>query len=145
MPKIDSAVKEAGLVSEKAADTPKAGTVNGVNSDHAQGFVSRIENLYDDLEKERSEYMLRCKDIREGIREVLDEAKEHGIGKTALKAVIKTRALERKLEELRDDLEPDQQETYDQIRHALGDLAELPLGQAALDKSGAAALDSLTH
>lgn len=49
--------------------------------------------------------------------------------------MIKTRQLENRLEHLRDDLEPDEVETYDAIRLALGDLSDLPLGKAALAKA----------
>lgn len=48
---------------------------------------------------------------------------------------MKTRQLENKLEAIRDGLQADEQETFDQIRNALGDLADLPLGQAALARA----------
>lgn len=116
---------------------------NGFDATKLKGFVSRVENLEGALNKERSAYMLACKAIREDIKLVLDEAKDAGIPKKEFKAVIKTRNLQNKLEAIRDDLEGDQQETYDQIRHALGDLADLPLGEASMAKSGA--VDSLTQ
>jgi uncharacterized protein (UPF0335 family) len=105
---------------------------NGYDPDEVKSFVSRVENLYGDLDKEKSAYMLDCKQIRGAMKEVYDEAKEAGIPKKELKAVIKARALERKAEAARDDLEAESQDTFDMIRHALGDLADLPLGQAAL-------------
>lgn len=109
--------------------------------DVAKQFVSDIERHFETLDSYRGEYMNRCRAVRDLIAQIYDRAKDAGVPKKELKAVIKTRELERKIEELRDDLE-DGAETFDQIRHALGDLADLPLGTAALDR--AASLDSLT-
>jgi hypothetical protein len=80
--------------------------------------------------------MNRARQIRDSIARVLVEAKDAGIPKKEFKLVIRTRALENKLEAIREDLEPDEAETYDAIRTALGDLGDLPLGQAALAKAG---------
>ena len=98
-------------------------------------FTHRVENLYDELASEKGEYMNRARQIRESIARVLIEAKDAGIPKKEFKTVIKARQLENRLEHLRDDLEPDEVETYDAIRLALGDLSDLPLGQAALAKA----------
>ena len=99
-------------------------------------FTHRVENLYDELASEKGEYMNRARQIRESIARVLVEAKDAGIPKKEFKTVIKARQLENRLEHLRDDLEPDEVETFDQIRHALGDLSDLPLGRSVLDKAG---------
>ena len=107
---------------------------NGLQPAIVQGFTDRIEALMSDLATEKGEYMQRCKVIRDDIAMVLTEAKDAGIPKKAFKAVIKTRELAARIDNLRDDLEPEQQETYDQIRHALGDLADLPLGRATLSR-----------
>jgi len=99
-------------------------------------FTHRVENLYDELASEKGEYMNRARVIRDSIARVLVEAKDAGIPKKEFKTVIKARQLENRLEHLRDDLEPDEVETFDQIRHALGDLGDLPLGKAALARAG---------
>jgi uncharacterized protein (UPF0335 family) len=101
-----------------------------------QGFTHQIEEKYDRLASIKGEYMQRCKTIREDIARVLVEAKDAGIPKKEFKLVIRTRALENKLEHIRDDLEPDEAETFEAIRAALGDLADLPLGAAVLDRGG---------
>jgi uncharacterized protein (UPF0335 family) len=112
---------------------------NGFRPEAAKEFVARIERLLDDLASEKGEYMRKAKTIREDIALVLDDAKAAGVPKKELKAVIKTRELEMRAAAIRDDLEGDAQETFDMIRAALGDLADLPLGQAALGQSHAAA------
>lgn len=98
-------------------------------------FTHRVENLYDELASEKGEYMNRARQIRDSIARVLVEAKNAGIPKKEFKTVIKARQLENRLDHLCDDLEPDEVETFDQIRLALGDYADLPLGQAALAKA----------
>ena len=96
-------------------------------------FVGRIENLQADLEKEKSAYMLACKALREDIKEVLDEAQQKGLPKRPLRAIVKQRALEKKVAACRDDLEDiDHLSAFDIMKSALGDLADLPLGQAAM-------------
>lgn len=116
-------------------------TQPGTNGfDAAKQFVSDIERHFKTLETYRGEYMARCKSVRELITQSYDRAKDAGIPKRELRAVIKTRELERKIESLREELE-DGAETFDAIRVALGDLADLPLGDAALKR--AQAVDSL--
>lgn len=105
---------------------------NGFDKEAVEGFVSRIENLNGDLATEKSEFMTRCKTIRGDIKDVFDEAKGAGIPKKELKRVIKRRALENKIENLREELEGDEQHNYDMLLHALGHLADTPLGGAAL-------------
>ena len=96
-------------------------------------FVGRIENLHADLEKEKSAYMLACKALREDIRAVLEEAQGKGLPKKPLKAIVKQRALEKKVAACRDDLDDiDHLSAFDIMKAALGDLADLPLGQAAM-------------
>jgi len=104
----------------------------GTNMDNATGFVDRIENLHGDLATLRAEYMNDCKALREDIKSVYGEAKDADIPVRALKAVVKTRELERKTAAVRDELDESYQNDFDAIRLKLGDLADLPLGQAAL-------------
>jgi hypothetical protein len=104
----------------------------GFNPQLVSGYVRRIEALLDDIASERSASMIACKAIRADIGEVLDEAKNAGVPRRELKAAIKARDLARKIEALRDNFEAENRETYDQIRIALGDLADTPLGLATL-------------
>jgi len=99
----------------------------------ATKFIERIENLNKQLDEIKSEHMLKCKDVRADIKQVLDEAKAEGYTKAVIKAVVKARALERKAGEAREDLDIADRDTFDVIRHALGDYADTPLGAAALD------------
>lgn len=110
---------------------PKKG--NGFDRDVLQSLVGRIEGCLADLLSERGAYMNRCRGIREGITAVYDDAKDHGVPKKELKALIRTRELERKIEQTKADLEADEAATFEQLQDALGDFGNTPLGQAALD------------
>lgn len=108
---------------------------NGYDPEAVKSFVARVENLNGDMATEKSEFMTRCKVIHGDIKVVLDEAKNAGIPKKELKAAIKRRALAAKMEDIRLELEGEQQDNYDHILLALGDLADLPLGQHAASKA----------
>ena len=122
-----------------------AGKSSSFDPTKAKDFVDRIENLNADILSEQGTYMAKVKSIKEDIGVIFDEAKTAGIPKKALRAVIKTRELQGKLEATRDDLEPEDQDSYDAVRHAIGDLAETPLGKAALARTeqGKKAVDEL--
>ena len=110
---------------------------NGFNPERIRGFVSEIEQEFDKLASEKGAFMERCKVIRSRIDDVYKSAKAVGVPKTPLKAVVKTRKLERDLKDIRDDLEDiDERDKYDLIREALGDFASSPLGQAASTPPG---------
>lgn len=102
-------------------------------------FVKRVETLHKDLATEKSEYMTNCKTIREDIKQVLSDAADAGITRKTIKTAVKVRALERKAAEAREDLDIAERDHLDNIRLSLGDLAELPLGKAALGEGDEAA------
>lgn len=108
----------------------------------AQRWVDEIERHHETLASYQGEYMARCRSVRELITGCFDAAKEAGIPRVELRAVIKERQLLAKLEAMREAMEPEQRETLDQIKHALGMIADLPLGEVALARSEA--IDSLT-
>jgi F0F1-type ATP synthase membrane subunit b/b' len=111
---------------------------NGFDPDEVKDYVARIEEIDEDIASATGKHMAHCKSLRQNIAEIYDEAKEAGVPKKLLKKNVARRKLEAKIEDLREELEEEERETYDQIRLALGDLAELPLGQAALDLDTAA-------
>lgn len=123
-------------MAERAA---KAGNSGHGDPEKLKGFVTEIEDANARLLTLRSEYMNKCKGPRSDIKAIYGAAKDAGVPRASLRAVVKARDLERRAERQRDDLgDLDLQAKYDAIRHALGDLADTPLGQAALPaaKSG---------
>lgn len=106
-------------------------TANTIDAKLAKQFTGDIERLLDEMESKKGEYMSWCKTQRELINQHYDRAKDAGIPKAALKAVIKVRELEGRIEEARENLEDDV-DLFDQIRTALGDFGDTGLGAAAL-------------
>ena len=110
---------------------------NGFDKGVVESFVERMLDRHDALATLASEHMLKCKDVRGDMKEILDEAKDAGIKKKALKGVVAKILLERKAEAIREELEGDDQDDFDKIEQALGLLKDTPLGAAALSKAPA--------
>lgn len=119
----------------KNGPSPKAAGHNGYDPEKVKHYVAAIEEQKEEIASIMGRAVNECKGPNKEIKDLLDEAKAGGIPKGALRAVIKARELERKAEKAREDLEPDDQESYDQIRHALGDLADLPLGEVVAKRA----------
>lgn len=108
---------------------------NGLG-DKGKSYVERIEALMDELDAQREAFKSAAKEYRDDIKEIVEEAKGAGISAKSLKAVIKARALSRKADAARDALGAVDRDTFDNIRLALGDLADTPLGAAATVAAG---------
>lgn len=116
---------------------------NGFDKAKTERFVKEIERHFETLATYAGEHRQRCKTVREDISSVYDLAKDAGVPKRELRAVIKERALLKQIDGLREALDDEQAETFDQIKFALGMLSDLPLGEATLARG--AAIDSLTE
>lgn len=97
----------------------------------AEGFLGRIENLLDEIEKAKSAYMNECKERRQDIRDIYAEAKDAGVNVKALRGLVKHREMAAKLEAIPDGFEEDEREAYETLVAALG-----PLGAAAAKAAG---------
>lgn len=95
---------------------PGANTLEG----KAQPYLKRVENLLTDLDSKRGAYMAECKVVREDIKEIYGEAKDHGISVKALKALVEYRVLEKKQAKLAEDFDIEEQAVYSQLVSALG-------------------------
>jgi hypothetical protein len=105
---------------------------NGFDPSIVHQFVKDIERHFETLKSYQGEYMNRCKTVRDLIARSKDAAKEAGIPKKLLTALLKERELLRKVDDIRDSFEDDEDaEVYDQLCEALGDFIETPLGKAA--------------
>lgn len=111
-------------------------------------FVAEISEHLEALLSLQMTYMADAKRERGLINDIKKRAKAEGIPTKELNAVLKTLDLERKVERIRDDMEEENQVTYDLMMDALGDYKNTPLGAAALEKAPkkgrGSALDSLT-
>ena len=114
---------------------------NRANAEEAASFVDKFEELEQEFASLRGKFMADAKAIRDKQKELLDDAKSQGIAKKVVKNVVKARELEARAKDLRDDLEDDDRELFVDIRKALGDFADLPLGAAAVDREDGDAED----
>lgn len=108
---------------------------NGYDKDTLVNYIERIENLQNEIDSERGTSMQKCKTLRADKKEVYGEAKEAGFDSKALKVLIENRGLQKKIDANIAALEADQQDAHDRMIGALGDLANLPLGQAAIARA----------
>ena len=99
-------------------------------------FLKEVEKILKNLASMKGEYMSRCGSERERIDEVYERAKDAGIPKKIMRAHVKRRELELKLEGLSDFEDAEDITKYQQLYLALED--EPPASVAdALKKSSA--------
>ncbi|MBN9039847.1 MAG: hypothetical protein J0H38_01050 [Rhizobiales bacterium] len=73
-----------------------------------------------------------------------DRASDRGISKKLLKSIVKERGLLRKIASLTEQLESDERSEREMLLDKLGEFADTPLGQAALNATdGGAVLASI--
>jgi hypothetical protein len=113
--------------------------INTPDDEDVKASVAAIEHGLADLASERGRYMSLCKKIRETMASDYEDAANKGIDKKLLKKIIRERELERKIDALVLDLEPDQTAELDMLKDKLGDFVGTPLGSAALQRAEARA------
>jgi uncharacterized protein (UPF0335 family) len=89
---------------------------NGIDASHLRAFIERIEKLE---EEKRA--------IADDIKDVYAEAKGTGFDAKILRKVVALRKMDR-------DKRAEEEAVLDCYLAALGMLADLPLGQAAMDR-----------
>lgn len=97
-------------------------------------LLKKIDGFHADLESERGSYMSRCRNIRESIQGVLDEAKAAGIPQKEMRTWIKIRQNEDRTAKLYHELEPDQQLNLQMIAEATEKVRDLPLWSHAAER-----------
>jgi uncharacterized protein (UPF0335 family) len=104
----------------------------------AKPFVRQIEEIDDDLESEKGEYMSRCRVLRDKRKDVFGAAKDDGIAVKPLKAIVKRRKLERRIDALPSEFDVDESAQYSALAEAF---AGTPFGDFAAERAdnGAAA------
>jgi hypothetical protein len=76
--------------------------------------------------------MQKCKRIRATMEDDYKSAANLGINKKLLKKIVRERELERKIEAITADLEPDERSEHAMLMEKLGEFANTPLGKAAM-------------
>ena len=120
---------------------------NGYDRQLLESLLTDIDGADEKLSSLRSEYMNKCKPVRQDIAAVFEHAKDSGVPTRAFRVLVRNRRLDRKIANNTSRLEDDDAAEYDKLINDLGDFVDLPLGQAALRRakpgSQEAALDSL--
>lgn len=93
-------------------------------------LLGKIDGFDADLMSERGSYMSKCRNIRENIKAVYDDAKAQGVPSKELRTLVKIRKHERKSVELFNELEADQQQALAMLA-ATEKVKDLPLWRAA--------------
>ena len=84
-------------------------------------------------------YVESCKPVNEAVANAYEIAsKAAGVPMKVLKATIKQRELQRKIEGIPEKFEDETRETFDMVCQALGDFGDTPLGGAAKDRAAKA-------
>lgn len=108
---------------------------NRFSTKQVRGFLDRIFAADDELAQFKSAHMLKCKEPRGEIAEVMKEAKEAGLDMDAFRVFVKNHLSDRKCERRVAELEPDSADMYDDLVRVLGDYGTTELGGAALKKA----------
>lgn len=117
------------------AATPKPGH-NGYDPVKLKGFVSEFETQQAEIDKIMAEARKKAEPFRAQQKDIKNACKkEVGVAKGTFSHIIRERKLRKKLDEIDNDLNGEEADDADRVRHALGMLADLPLGQAAVDKA----------
>lgn len=99
--------------------------------------IASFLDKFEDYEKEKAtimaEAMNKCKKVTERQSDLLDDAKNKGWAKKVIKDAVKIRKKHREIRELMADQEQDTADDLDKLLKAIGGLADLPLGQAAME------------
>jgi len=109
---------------------PANTTINSFDAELVQSILAKIDRYEADLLSERGESMAACRNIRDSIRGVYEDAKAQGIPTKELRALWKISKYEAKNKQIYAELERDQQEVLSMLATAEG-VKDLPLWRAA--------------
>lgn len=104
----------------------------------AASYVDKFLEHEKEIDTLRSEFMTKCKKVREAQGELLDDAKSKGVPKKVIKTLSAIKVRKQKNEQALADLDDDKTYAVD-IMKALGGFADLPLGAAAVERETAPA------
>ena len=140
---ITSQIANAAAIADSAQASADyvASQIDVVEAAEAATHIDAVKKLVatyfkqeDVLETFKGEYMARCKGPRGIQRKAFEEAKIVGVPIRSVKFVIDLMKIDRRKEKLRHKIEPDDAAIIAEIQKELGQLADLPLGQAALER-----------
>lgn len=117
-----------------------ANASNQYDPDVVNSLLKKIDGFDDDLASEKGSYMSRCRNLRESIKAVYDEAKTQGVPQKELRVLVKIRKHEKSATKLYNELENDQQINLAMLA-ATEAVADLPLWRSAKDRKPVPGVD----
>ena len=117
-----------------------ANSSNQYDPEVVNNLLGKIDGFDSDLDSEKGSYMSRCRNIRESIKAVYDEAKAHGVPQKELRTLVKIRKHEKASAKLYHELENDQQINLAMLA-ATEKVADLPLWRSAADRKPIPGID----
>jgi hypothetical protein len=100
-----------------------------------ENYLRAIDEQDDALDTLRADYMNDCKGPRGRIKVTMSEIREAGINIVAFREILSERRAERRHQKRLGALEDDDLHAYEDMERALGEFADTPLGEAALDRA----------
>jgi len=131
-PRSDAGQPRKSSATTRAQSQATADMSNGVNAEAAKRAMKRLQDGHDARLSIMGRAMNECREEHEIDKRAIGVAKDEGVPVRALKAAFKLWVLDRKKENVRANLEPDDTALLAQLHAALGGFADSPLGQAAL-------------
>lgn len=124
--------EKSGTVHEGGAAKPGH---NGLDNDKVQSFVDAYEEEQSLIDEIMTEAREKCQQHKDNQKDIKGEAADNNIPKKVFSAAISKRRLLARAEKVDAALNDAQKETFVQVQHALGMIADTPLGQAVLAKT----------
>ncbi len=93
---------------------------NQVDKEALFEAVKKIQTVETAMESDKGSYMAKCKDHREAIKEIKQDARDNGVPTKELNAVLKRKKLMDQVEAVVSDMDEDEAELVDQMEFTLG-------------------------
>jgi hypothetical protein len=107
-------------------------TANEPSAEDVQAAVDAIEKLDADLLALKAIYMNNCKTVRQNKTVQYDHASDQGISRKVLKALVKERALERRIDDMTSYFEDEERSECEMISQKLREFKALTMGQSQM-------------
>lgn len=109
-----------------------AHTSNQYDPAVVSNLLGKIDGYHGDLDSMKGSYMASCRNVRESIKAVYDEAKAQGVPQKELRVLVKIRMHEKASTKLYHELEHDQQTNLKMLA-ATEKVMDLPLWRASAE------------
>ena len=125
-------------MAEDLKDADEKGKANFPTAEQIDNVMQQIFGEQDALDKKADAYKADTEENRANISAIIKNAKnDHGIPAKTLRFLLAEEKARRSIEKKKKALAEDDHDYLLAIKDALGELADTPLGRAAVEKAGA--------